>query len=269
MPVDPGLEPFETLDAMIDLDDAQQSLVFSPLDSLPRLDLEDLGLDLAAMERTLAMGVPPAPVQQRSPCLFRVAPCGIESGQNSLQLARQLVASDEPLIHLAVGSQQIPLARMLTPLHHTTADPSELPIDACAVLLEGLLHPASEREEEESCTEPARLKEPNSAPASAPRRKETQASNRGQGTGDKGKQAQRASSPEYEPTESTRLATAEPAGTARQDPFLPPGLVASSAYATETSAPVPTSQQVHRDTKEAPCAAAGRHSACQSAPAGA
>lgn len=258
MPVDPGLEPFETLDAMIDMDDAQQSLVFSPLDSLPRLDLDDLGLDLAAMEQTLALGVPPAPVQQRSPCLFRVAPCGIESAQSGLQLARQLVANDEPLIHLAVGSQQTPLTRMLTPLHDTTEDPSALPVDACAVLLEGLLHPASERDGGESQSEPARLKEPNSAPASASRRKGKQVPNRGQGSAGKGKQVQRTGSPEHEPTRPTQVATAHPAGTAGQDPFLPPGLLASSAQAPETSAPVAkTSPQVHSDTREAPVQSPG------------
>lgn len=47
--------PALSLDQLLDMDNAQQCLVFSPLDSLPRLDFEDLRLDVPTIENWLGM----------------------------------------------------------------------------------------------------------------------------------------------------------------------------------------------------------------------
>ena len=58
MPIIPEAPPL-SLDQLLDMDNARQCLVFSPLDSLPRLDFDDLRLDVTSIENSL--GMPSAP----------------------------------------------------------------------------------------------------------------------------------------------------------------------------------------------------------------
>ena len=54
-PRDTAQGPTLTLDQLLDMDNAQQCLVFSPLDSLPRLDFDDLELNVPALEQWLGL----------------------------------------------------------------------------------------------------------------------------------------------------------------------------------------------------------------------
>lgn len=99
---------FASLDTLLDLDNAQQCLVFSPLDSLPRLDFHDLQLDLGMLERMFETPISPicadigilpqpAPVQT-TPSIMRMFPLGPEVERAGGELAIQTQQLAERLL---------------------------------------------------------------------------------------------------------------------------------------------------------------------------
>lgn len=82
--------PALSLDNLLDLDNARQCLVFSPLDSLPRLDLDDLRLDVSALEQWL--GLPASP----GASIMQVPPLSASASRAAeLAVAETLSSSDE------------------------------------------------------------------------------------------------------------------------------------------------------------------------------
>ncbi|WFD29458.1 hypothetical protein MSPP1_000467 [Malassezia sp. CBS 17886] len=139
-----------SLDSLIDLDDGRQCLVFSPLDSLPRLDFEDLRLDPNTLDQLVALEhahpVPSArPRNTRAMWdtqeVLRAPPLQADEVRVGNAIVDQtLRIADELLAH--ARREGWSLADTVSPRHAVPRTPMTsrmMPLDECAVLVDGLL----------------------------------------------------------------------------------------------------------------------------------
>lgn len=124
--------PMLTLDQLLDEDDAMHTLVFSPLDSLPRLDFQDLGLDVPFLEQWLGLPVAGAAPTHLPPVSARL--------HNAAD--RILSPTFDPYRDLAqiAAAEGWLLSQHLTPLAPMAA-PQQVPISDLSVRVEGSFAP--------------------------------------------------------------------------------------------------------------------------------
>ncbi|WFD33576.1 hypothetical protein MCUN1_000389 [Malassezia cuniculi] len=100
--------PFTSLDALLEIDNSKQSLVFSPLDSLPRLDFDDLQLDQSLFARMFETPFRPSrgsyganhsfPTNPSVPPFMRMLPLGFDAEQAGDELVQQTQQLAESLL---------------------------------------------------------------------------------------------------------------------------------------------------------------------------
>lgn len=111
--------PIVSLDQLLDLDNARQCLVFSPLDLLPRLDFDDLRLDVPTIENWL--GLPSTPGVSS----LHVPPISAGAMRSAkLALSQPLNAPDELMGRAA--DEGWSLSEQLTPLWNVPTDAHRL-----------------------------------------------------------------------------------------------------------------------------------------------
>lgn len=125
---------FSSLDALLEMDNARQCLVFSPLDSLPRLDFHDLQLDPGTLMRMLEAPFTPTGAgtsavltssMEPVPSFMRMLPLGLDAEQ----------AGDELAAHTQQLAESL-LRQMREQGHHLPSN---------AVHIEGMVHSAAMR----------------------------------------------------------------------------------------------------------------------------
>lgn len=131
MSIMPAAPPL-SLDQLLDMDNARQCVVFSPLDSLPRLDFDDLRLDVTTMENWLGMpsasGVSSLHVPPISASAIRAA---------EVALAHSLNAPDELMGRAA--DEGWSLSEQITPVWNVPAEAHQRLHPDPAVRLDGVM----------------------------------------------------------------------------------------------------------------------------------
>ncbi|WFD02578.1 hypothetical protein MOBT1_001258 [Malassezia obtusa] len=145
-----------SLDHLLQMDNARQCLVFSPLDPLPRLDFADLHLDMHSLEQSLGLGRVPTPL----PRLATVPEVPAEDVAAAHALVAQpMHAADE--IRAFARTEHWSFHDLARPVRTspTLLAPTEL--ERLAVPVEGVVHPRVRRHSEAV---------PTTAPATGPPR---------------------------------------------------------------------------------------------------
>ena len=131
VPIMPAAPPL-SLDQLLDMDNARQCLVFSPLDSLPRLDFDDLRLDVTTIENCL--GMPSAPGVSS----LHVSPISASATRAAeVALAHSLNAPDELMGRAA--DEGWSLSEQITPVWNVPAEAHQRLHPDPAVRLDGVM----------------------------------------------------------------------------------------------------------------------------------
>ena len=124
-----------SLDDLLVMDNARQCLVFSPLDSLPRLDFADLHLDMETLEQALGLARPGPSLP--SLCTVPSVPYDELAAAQAL-LAQPLSVADEIVAHAQAegwSCGDLVTHMRMTPRLHPSSE-----LERLAVHLEGHLH---------------------------------------------------------------------------------------------------------------------------------